>query len=135
MERDIYVRLEKKLNKLFILLTIIFLAPNGMALLEALFQNTHILDELVDIYFCGMYIFAFSIYQSTWLQLMRELYNQHRLAFNSHIKALAGLFMATELTLVFMIGINFTLLFSKSCMLDNLNFHEPQASDSICHFR
>ena len=127
------MRLEKSLNRLFILLTIIFLAPSILPLFRVLYEDKFIFDVLIYQYFVGLYIISFSIYQSTALQFMRELYNHHRLAYNTHIKALVGLFLATELTLLFIIAVNLTVIFAISCYKVDLEIDEAATTDSICH--
>ena len=54
----------------------------------------------ISIYQTGLIVLANSIYQSSALQFIIEIYYNHFFAYKSHIKSLVGLFIATEVTLL-----------------------------------
>lgn len=90
-------------------------------------------SQLLMITYTGIFLLAISMYQSTALQFMRELYNHHRLAYNSHIKSLAGLFLATELTLLFLLSLEAVKYIDIYCYSINQEYDIP-LTDSICSY-
>ena len=72
--------------------------------------ESKLFGKIICSYFIGIFVFATSIYQSTALQFIYQVYHYHKLAYKSHIKSLVGLFVATEFALLFntyMCGIKF----------------------------
>ena len=70
IERDTYLRLEKRLSKIFTITTAVFMTPNLFAIfgnLVILVIDAKLYYKILSIYYMGLYVVAISIYQSSAL--------------------------------------------------------------------
>jgi len=57
------------------------------------------------------------VYNSNSISLIYEMYRHHRMAYESHVKQLVGLFIATEVTLGFVLFSQAMVLFKSVCAI------------------
>ena len=104
VERDTYVRLETKLNKVFKVMILIYLLPSLVFMSGEMFVGSSVMMQIGNSYYLAVTTGSIMVYQSTSVQFMIQLYYHHKLAFMTHIKSLLTLFIATEFTLFFLLA-------------------------------
>ena len=70
VQRDTFMCLEKRLDKIFTITTVVFMAPNLLLPFGSMFFDLYIYSAVVSTYFTTLIALAISIYQSSAMQFI-----------------------------------------------------------------
>ena len=108
---------------IYIVLTTLIFEPANM-----------IYYQFIDLYYTSLAFLTVSLYNSSAIGLIKQLYYHHRHEFLGHIKSLIGLFFASELSLIPLGCIQGYLSLVSFCVTDDPAFNNNPEFNGICKF-
>ena len=116
--QDKYKSLEKRINKIFILLVVSLGTPSIIFVIIEILANvtSMIYLEITYLYWLGLTVFTIAIFNSSTFGLIYRIYRDHRMAFHGHVKPQLVLLITTELTLLSIGIIQVWVSLMNSCL-------------------
>ena len=113
--RDTYRNLEKKMTRGLIGCYAVVMMPMLIQIVGQFTSKYIQISIYLTVYYACLLTMAIAGYTSSSISLIANMRRSHRMAFNSHIKSLVALFVATLMSVFFYLGLQFYIIRYVAC--------------------